>query len=86
MQLSRKFLEQVAASSISSATLSCIMFKTTLRNVGKPSVLSPSVAKLSLSDQAFFPLAFVACTTSVAFTSLVIAAVPTLFAMGRYSS
>ncbi|KAI5348433.1 hypothetical protein L3X38_001320 [Prunus dulcis] len=47
------------------------------------SVLSPSVAKLSLSDQAFFPLAFVACTTSVAFTSLVIAAVPTLFAMGR---
>ncbi|PQQ17828.1 uncharacterized protein Pyn_20002 [Prunus yedoensis var. nudiflora] len=51
--------------------------------VGKPSVPSPSVAKLSLSDQAFFLLAFVACTTSVAFTSLVIAAVPTLFAMGR---
>ncbi|BBH10197.1 hypothetical protein Prudu_022916 [Prunus dulcis] len=51
--------------------------------VGKPSFPSPSVAKLSLSDQAFFLLAFVACTTSVAFTSLVIAAVPTLFAMGR---
>ncbi|WJZ85772.1 hypothetical protein VitviT2T_005291 [Vitis vinifera] len=40
-------------------------------------------AKLSLNDRAFFLLAFIACTTSVAFTSLVIAAVPTLFAMGR---
>ncbi|XP_057501838.1 uncharacterized protein LOC130785701 [Actinidia eriantha] len=39
--------------------------------------------KLSLSDQAFFLLAFIACTTSVAFMSLVIAAVPTLYAMGR---
>ncbi|GKV07522.1 hypothetical protein SLEP1_g19283 [Rubroshorea leprosula] len=38
---------------------------------------------MSLSDQAFFLLAFIACTTSVAFTSLVIAAVPTLYAMGR---
>ncbi|RVW63060.1 hypothetical protein CK203_063245 [Vitis vinifera] len=36
-------------------------------------------AKLSLNDRAFFLLAFIACTTSVAFTSLVIAAVPTLF-------
>lgn len=53
--------------------------------VGNPIVpanLVP-VAKLSLSDQAFFLLAFIACTTSVAFTSLVIAAVPTLYAMGR---
>jgi len=53
--------------------------------VGSPSV-PPNVvpaAKLSLSDQAFFLLAFIACTTSVAFTSLVIAAVPTLYAMGR---
>ncbi|XP_059628717.1 uncharacterized protein LOC132271380 [Cornus florida] len=41
------------------------------------------VDKLSLSDRAFFLLAFIACTTSVAFTSLVIAAVPTLYAMGR---
>ncbi|KAF6140117.1 hypothetical protein GIB67_028923 [Kingdonia uniflora] len=40
-------------------------------------------AKLSLGDQAFFLLAFIACTTSIAFTSLVIAAVPTLYAMGR---
>lgn len=40
-------------------------------------------ANLSLNDRAFFLLAFIACTTSVAFTSLVIAAVPTLFAMGR---
>ncbi|CAI9773910.1 unnamed protein product [Fraxinus pennsylvanica] len=39
--------------------------------------------KLSLSDKAFFLLAFIACTTSVAFTSLVVAAVPTLYAMGR---
>nr|DAD24005.1 TPA_asm: hypothetical protein HUJ06_025468 [Nelumbo nucifera] len=39
--------------------------------------------KLSLSDQAFFLLAFIACTTSIAFTSLVIAAVPTLCAMRR---
>ncbi|KAJ0079552.1 hypothetical protein Patl1_23017 [Pistacia atlantica] len=83
-----------------------------------PSYLPP--AKLSLSDQAFFLLTFIACTlknalrffftsgfyefvdctgkvvpllmntsyfycmqTSVAFTSLVIAAVPTLYAMGR---
>ncbi|KAM1234512.1 hypothetical protein FF1_004057 [Malus domestica] len=51
--------------------------------VGNPSVPSPSVARLSLSDQAFFLLAFIACTTSVAFTSLVIAAVPTLCAMGK---
>ncbi|PON81720.1 hypothetical protein TorRG33x02_224360 [Trema orientale] len=51
--------------------------------VGNSSLPAPSVAKLSLSDQAFFLLAFIACTTSVAFTSLVIAAVPTLYAMGR---
>lgn len=50
--------------------------------VGNP--ISPSLPqKMSLSDQAFFLLAFIACTTSVAFTSLVVAAVPTLFAMGR---
>ncbi|XP_048425662.1 uncharacterized protein LOC103946083 isoform X2 [Pyrus x bretschneideri] len=51
--------------------------------VGNASVPSPSVARLSLSDQAFFLLAFVACTTSVAFTSFVIAAIPTLGAMGK---
>ncbi|XP_021810227.1 uncharacterized protein LOC110753603 [Prunus avium] len=51
--------------------------------VRNPSVPSPSVAKLSLSEQAFFLLTFIACTTSVACTSLVIAAVPTLCAMGR---
>ncbi|PIN19954.1 hypothetical protein CDL12_07344 [Handroanthus impetiginosus] len=39
--------------------------------------------KLSLSDQAFLLLAFIGCTTSVAFTSLVVSAVPTLFAMRR---
>ncbi|KAJ4957216.1 hypothetical protein NE237_013999 [Protea cynaroides] len=52
--------------------------------VGKPSFPTfVPVTKLSLSDQAFFLLAFIACTTSVAFISLVIAAVPTLYAMGR---
>ncbi|KAH1105807.1 hypothetical protein J1N35_009575 [Gossypium stocksii] len=39
--------------------------------------------KMSLSDQAFFLFTFIACTASLAFTSLVIAAVPTLFAMRR---
>ncbi|GMI88827.1 hypothetical protein like AT1G08530 [Hibiscus trionum] len=42
-----------------------------------------STQKMSLSDQAFYLLAFVFCTASVAFTSLVIAAVPTLSAMRR---
>ncbi|KAL1201867.1 hypothetical protein V5N11_014828 [Cardamine amara subsp. amara] len=41
------------------------------------------LAKLSLSDQAFLLLAFIACTTSLAFTSFVITAIPTLLAMGR---
>ncbi|GLT95341.1 hypothetical protein SLE2022_130290 [Rubroshorea leprosula] len=55
-------------------------------NVQVGSAILPShfpSQKMSLSDQAFFLLAFIACTTSVAFTSLVIAAVPTLYAMGR---
>ncbi|THG12010.1 hypothetical protein TEA_011516 [Camellia sinensis var. sinensis] len=51
--------------------------------VGSPTVPSLPMSKLSLSDQAFFLLAFIACTTSVAFMSLVTAAVPTLFAMRR---
>ncbi|KAK4381582.1 UNVERIFIED_CONTAM: hypothetical protein Sangu_3022900 [Sesamum angustifolium] len=42
-----------------------------------------SAPKLSLGDQAFLLLAFIGCTTAAAFTSLVIAAVPTLFAMRR---
>ncbi|MED6169810.1 hypothetical protein PIB30_024782 [Stylosanthes scabra] len=46
-----------------------------------PSFSSSPFPKFSLSDQAFFLLAFIACTTSVAFTSLVFAAVPTLVAM-----
>ncbi|KAM7252152.1 hypothetical protein ACFE04_024035 [Oxalis oulophora] len=49
---------------------------------GNPIVPSSSI-KLTLADQAFYLLAFIACTTTVAFTSLVIAAVPTLHAMGR---
>lgn len=51
--------------------------------MGSPTVPSLPMSKLSLSDQAFFLLAFIACTTSVAFMSLVTAAVPTLFAMRR---
>ncbi|XAR55692.1 hypothetical protein NMG60_11035860 [Bertholletia excelsa] len=52
--------------------------------VGNP--IFPSwipTTKLSTSDQAFCLMAFIACSTSVAFLSLVIAAVPTLNAMGR---
>ncbi|KAK7263993.1 hypothetical protein RJT34_31594 [Clitoria ternatea] len=55
-------------------------FHTELRNPKLPPFISP-IPKLSFTDQAFFLLAFIACTTSVAFTSLVFAAVPTLFAM-----
>ncbi|KAI4338610.1 hypothetical protein MLD38_023647 [Melastoma candidum] len=53
--------------------------------VGSPAVVPKSnvVAGFSMSDKAFFLLAFIACTTSVAFASLVVAAVPTLHAMGR---
>ncbi|KAG9446171.1 hypothetical protein H6P81_012299 [Aristolochia fimbriata] len=52
--------------------------------VGNPH-LSPvvRVSKMSLGDQAFFLLSFIAFTTSIAFTSLVVAAVPTLYAMAR---
>ncbi|XP_031478356.1 uncharacterized protein LOC116249274 [Nymphaea colorata] len=52
--------------------------------VGNPTVpVYMRASRMSLGDQAFFLLAFVACTTSIAFTSLVVAAIPTLFAMGR---
>nr|POF08524.1 hypothetical protein CFP56_58551 [Quercus suber] len=46
--------------------------------VGNP-IVPANVVILSLSDQAFLLLAFIACMTSVAFTSLDIAAVPTLY-------
>ncbi|KAG4176377.1 hypothetical protein ERO13_A11G241100v2 [Gossypium hirsutum] len=55
-------------------------------NVGVGNPVLPtfiSTQKMSLSDQAFYLMAFIAFTTSVAFTSMVIAAVPTLSAMGR---
>ncbi|KAE8711621.1 hypothetical protein F3Y22_tig00110283pilonHSYRG00102 [Hibiscus syriacus] len=55
-------------------------------NVGIGNPIVPnfiSTQKMSSSDQAFYLLAFVYCTASVAFTSLVIAAVPTLIAMRR---
>lgn len=56
-------------------------FNFEVRNAAVPLNLPP--AKLSLSDQAFFLMAFIACTTCVAFVGLVAAAVPTLFAMSR---
>nr|QCO76348.1 hypothetical protein [Tamarix hispida] len=46
-------------------------------------ILRLSGSKYSLSDQAFFLLAFIACTTSVAFAGFVAAAVPTLSAMTK---
>ncbi|XP_008802241.1 uncharacterized protein LOC103716140 [Phoenix dactylifera] len=52
--------------------------------VGSPKLpLCLSMYRMSLGDQAFFLLAFIASTTSIAFTSLVIATIPTLFAMKR---
>ncbi|GMI94267.1 hypothetical protein like AT1G08530 [Hibiscus trionum] len=55
-------------------------------NVGIANPILPnfiSTHKMSSAGQAFYLLAFVSCTASVAFISLVIAAVPTLFAMRR---
>ncbi|KAK8948486.1 hypothetical protein KSP39_PZI005420 [Platanthera zijinensis] len=52
--------------------------------IRSPSLSRPlAVYRMGLGDQAFFLLSFIACTTAIAFTSLVIAAVPTLFAMKR---
>nr|XP_010926744.1 uncharacterized protein LOC105048938 [Elaeis guineensis] len=52
--------------------------------VGNPKLpMSLSMYRMSLGDQAFFLLAIVASMTSIAFTSLVIAAIPTLYAMKR---
>ncbi|XP_057802203.1 uncharacterized protein LOC131017466 [Salvia miltiorrhiza] len=53
-----------------------------VRSPSSPPSLIPRPT-LSLSDQAFLLLAFIGCTTSVAFSCLVAAAVPTLFAMRR---
>ncbi|GMH13082.1 hypothetical protein Nepgr_014923 [Nepenthes gracilis] len=54
-----------------------------VRNPNYPPGFLSWYSKFSLNDQASFLLAFIACTTSMAFTSLVIAAIPTLHAMGR---
>ncbi|CAD5174331.1 uncharacterized protein LOC135610141 [Musa acuminata AAA Group] len=52
--------------------------------IGSPALTAGlGLYRMSLGDQAFFLLAFIACTTSVAFTSLVVAAIPTLLAMRR---
>lgn len=52
--------------------------------IGNPSLpVRIGMHRMNLGDQAFFLMAFIACTTSIAFTSLVIAAVPTLYAMKR---
>ncbi|KAL2941187.1 Ribosome biogenesis protein bms1 [Bienertia sinuspersici] len=50
-----------------------------IKNPNFPLFISSWRAKFSLSDQAFFLLTFIACTTSVAFVSFVAAAVPTLY-------
>ncbi|XP_047155991.1 uncharacterized protein LOC124827053 [Vigna umbellata] len=55
-------------------------FHTQVTTPQTPSFLSP-LPKLTSSDQAFFLLAFIASTTSVAFASFVAAAVPALFAI-----
>ncbi|CAN1247268.1 hypothetical protein LINGRAPRIM_LOCUS3415 [Linum grandiflorum] len=52
-------------------------FKVQVGNAVVPSFIPPW-SKLSLNDQASFLLSFAACTTSVAFTSLVVASIPTL--------
>ncbi|KAL7148734.1 hypothetical protein ABFS83_06G199200 [Erythranthe nasuta] len=54
-----------------------------VRSPSIPASIISAVPKLSLTDQAFLLLAFIGCTTSVAFASLVAASVPTLFAMRR---
>ncbi|KAI3996805.1 hypothetical protein MKX01_041105 [Papaver californicum] len=51
--------------------------------IGDPPPMILPVAKLKSNNQLFFLLAFIAASTSIAFTSLVVAAVPTLYAMGR---
>jgi hypothetical protein len=56
------------------------IFHTQITNAEANSFNSSNL-KFSFGDQAFFLLAFIACTTSAAFAGLVFAAVPTLFAM-----
>ncbi|XP_078159353.1 uncharacterized protein LOC144554981 [Carex rostrata] len=52
--------------------------------VGNPSLVGRvGLMRMSLGDQAFFLVAFAAVTTSIAFTSLVAVAIPTLFALKR---
>ncbi|CAH8386614.1 unnamed protein product [Eruca vesicaria subsp. sativa] len=55
-------------------------------SVSPPRLISSLGKMMSRSDQAFLLLSFIACTTSVAFASFVITAVPTLLAMGRAAS
>lgn len=64
-------------------TLSEDQWNTQVGNPNVPPLYISSPVNLSLSDRAFFLLSFITCMTSVAFASLVIAAVPTLYAMGR---
>lgn len=78
---SNEVLTSVSENSVPEEGESKTDYNVEVATANVPSYLPP--AKLSLSDQAFFLLAFIACTTSVAFTSLVVAAVPTLYAMGR---
>ncbi|XP_073147327.1 uncharacterized protein [Henckelia pumila] len=58
------------------------LLKVEVRNPGFLANLIPP-PKLSFGDQVFFLLVFIASTSCAAFASLVVAAVPTLFAMRR---
>ncbi|CAL0304342.1 unnamed protein product [Lupinus luteus] len=82
-----KFIPSSSSSSSSngsnlSSSDQSILLRTQLGTPKLPSFASP-FPNLTFTDQAFFLLAFIASTTSVAFASLVFAAVPTLLAMRK---
>ncbi|WJX44887.1 hypothetical protein P8452_31815 [Trifolium repens] len=79
---SPKFISSSSSSSNPSneAFIQNDIFHTQITNAEANSFNSSNL-KFSFGDQAFFLLAFIACTTSAAFAGLVFAAVPTLFAM-----
>ncbi|KAJ0972584.1 hypothetical protein J5N97_020543 [Dioscorea zingiberensis] len=79
-------VRQLAMEVESTPGIDCATIKENRMSVGVGSPSLPArigIHRMTLGDQAFFLLAFIACTTSVAFTSLVVAAVPTLCAMKR---
>ncbi|KFK43172.1 hypothetical protein AALP_AA1G089100 [Arabis alpina] len=89
---SQEFLDSHGGGGIMSNASISVLEDESIENlkvqVGSPNSLHSilRLPKLSLSDQAFLLLAFIACTTSVAFTSFVIATIPTLVAVGRVAT